>query len=179
MRRLSIFPFAAVFTLVLAFGQTQNPTGTPPATPKPNSSGVKPRVFVTPKSPEQEQAEKWAIVNQVLSRYTRARSQLEGMRAKYPNDVGEDEPHVLGRHYAEVEDNYQKSAVPIADDLIDDFADYRDNASSTSTLGLNTMVVNAQHLDLIMDGIQAEDRKWLRLHAKERVEPGIVIVVGK
>ena len=183
MRRLFILPFAAVLTLAVTFGQTQNPTVTQSATPKPKNSGVKPQVFVTPKSPEQEQAEKWAIVNQVLSRYSRARSWLDGMRAKYPdhvgNDVGEDEPHVLGRHYAEVEDNYQKSAIPIADDLIDDFADYQDNASSTSTLGLNTMVVNAQHLDLIMDGLQAEERKWLRLHAKERVEPGIVIVVGK
>ncbi len=88
-----IFPFV----LALTFGQTQNATSTQPAA-KPNNSGVKPRVIVVPKSPEQEQAEKWAIVNGVLSRYTRARSWLDGLRAKYRDDVGEDEAHVLGRH---------------------------------------------------------------------------------
>jgi hypothetical protein len=34
-------------------------------------------------------------------------------------------------------------------------------------------------LDLILDGLQAEDRKWLRHHAQDRVAPGVVIVVGK
>jgi hypothetical protein len=174
MRRFLIFPFAVILT----FGQTQTDANKQPAA-KPNNSGVKPRVFVALKGPEQEQAEKLAVVNGVLSRYRRTRILLDGLGAKYPNDLGEDEAHVLGRHYAAVEDHFQKSAIPIAEDLIDDFADYQDNASSTSTLGLNTMVVSAQHLDLILDGLQAEDRKWLRLHAKDRVEPGVVIVVGK
>jgi hypothetical protein len=174
MSRLFIFPLAAA----LLFGQTPSDANKQPAA-KPNNSGVKPRVIVVPKSPEQEQAEKLAVVNGVLSRYTRARTWLDGLRAKYPNDVGEDEPHVLGRHYADVEYNLRKSAIPIADALIDDFAYYQDNASSTSTLGLNTLVVEAQHLDLILDGLQAEDRKWMRNHAQDRVEPGVVIVIGK
>jgi hypothetical protein len=178
MRRLLIFPFAAV----VSFGQAQNPSSTQP-TPKPNNSGVKPHVIVVPKSPEQEQAEKWAIVNGVVNRYTRTRSWLDGLRAKYPskvgNDAGEDEAHVLGRHYAEVEESFEKSAIPIGDDLVDDFEDYQDSVPSTSTLALNTMFANAEHLDLILDGLQAEERKWLRTHAKERVEPSPVIVVGK
>jgi hypothetical protein len=178
MRRLFIFPLA----VALLFGQTPSDANKQPAA-KPNNSSVKPRVIVVTKSPEQEQAEKLAVVNGVLSRYTRARTWLDGLRAKYPNcvgnDVGEDEPHVLGRHYADVEYNLRKSAIPIADALIDDFAYYQDNASSTSTLGLNTLVVEAQHLDLILDGLQAEDRKWLRHHAQDRVAPGVVIVVGK
>jgi hypothetical protein len=174
MRPLLILPAA----IALMFAQPQNDaTKQPPA--KPNNSGVKLRVIVVPKSQEEEQSEKLTLVTSVLGRYTRIRAWLDGLLTKYPNGVGEDEAHVLGRHYAEVEDGYLKSAIPIGERLIDDFADYRDNPSNTSGLSLNTMVVDAQHLDLILDGLHTEDRKWLRNHTKDRIEPGTVIVVGK
>jgi hypothetical protein len=174
MRRFLIFPIAAALT----FAQTQNVRKQPVAA-KPNDSGVKPRVIVVPKSPEEEQFDKLALINAVLGRYQQTRAWLDGLKAKYPNEVGEDEAHIVGRHYAAVEDGYRKSAVPIGEGLIDDFADYHLNTSFTSTLSLQTMVVDAQHLDLILDGLHAEDRKWLRNQAKHRVEPGIVVVVGK
>ncbi len=144
---------------------------------KPNNSSVKPYVVVVPKSFEQEQAEKFALVDAVVSRYGREVARLDQLRAKYPNSVGEDEAHVLGRHYAELADTYQRSAIPIGERLREDFNDFREDPSVTNPFRLSAMVVDAQHLDLILDGLQGQDKKWLRSHAKDRIEPGVVIVV--
>jgi hypothetical protein len=172
MKRLSILLFAAS----LALAQTPKDTSTQPAA-KPNNSGIKPHVIVLPPNEQEEQARDFAMIQKSVERYTRALIWLDQLRAKYKDDSGEDENHVLGRHYAELADDYQKSAIPMGERLIEDFADFRDSPSPASILNLNTMMVDAQHLNLILDGLQAEDRKWLRNHAKDRVEPSVVIVV--
>jgi hypothetical protein len=172
MKRLSILLFAAG----LAFPQTSKDTSTQLAA-KPNNPGIKPHVIIVPPNEQEEQARDFAMIQKSVERYTRARILLDQQRARFKNDSGEDENHVLGRHYADLADNYQKSAIPMGERLIEDFADFRDSASPASILNLNTMIVDAQHLNLILDGLLAEDRKWFRNHAKDRVEPSVVVVV--
>jgi hypothetical protein len=172
MKRLSILLFAAS----LAFAQTPKDTSTQSAA-KPNNPGIKPHVIIVPPNEQEEQARDFAMIQKSIERYTRARIWLDQQRAKFKTDSREDENHILGRHYAELEDDYRKSAIPMGERLIEDFADFRDSASPTSILNLNTMIVDAQHLNLILDGLQAQDRKWLRNHAKDRVEPSVVVVV--
>jgi hypothetical protein len=165
-----------LFAAGLAFAQTPKDTSTQSAA-KPNNPGIKPHVIVVPPNEQEEQARDFAMIQKSIERYTRARIWLDQQRAKYKNDSGEDENHVLGRHYAELEDDYQKSAIPRGERLIEDFADFRDSASPASILNLNTMIVDAQHLNLILDGLQTADRKWFRNRSKDRVEPSVVVVL--
>jgi hypothetical protein len=172
MKHLSILLFAAS----LAFAQTPKDTSTQSAA-KPNNPGIKPHVIVVPPNEQEEQGRDFAMIQKSIERYTRARISLDQLKAKYKNDSGEDENHVLGRHYAALADDYRKSAIPMGERLIEDFADFRDSAPPASVLNLNTMIVDAQHLNLILDGLQAQDRKWFRNHAKDRGEPSVVVVV--
>jgi hypothetical protein len=172
MKHLSILLFAAS----LALAQTPKDISTRPAA-KPNNPGIKPHVIVVPPNEQEEQARDFSMIQESVERYRKTRIQLDQLRAKYKNDLGEDKNHVLSLHYAELEDDYQKSAIPMGERLIEDFADFRDSPSPASILNLNTMIVDAQHLNLILDGLQAEDRKWYRNHVKERVEPSVVVEV--
>ncbi len=151
--------------------QPQQPTG------KPNDRGVKLHALVVPKTKEEERAENLTAIVQSIDRYNRLRVWLDEMTAKYKNDVGEDENHILGRHYAEVRDAYEKSAIPLGDKLVEDFEDFGDIGPAQGSVAMGIMLVDSQHLDLILDGLRLEERKWLRNHAKDRVEPGVVVVV--
>jgi hypothetical protein len=172
-----------LFTAALALAQTTKNTSTQPAAkPKPKNSAVRPYVSVIPKTKEEERAENLAVIAQSVDRYKKTRMWLDEMTAKHQNGEGEDENHILGRHYAELMDEYEKSAIPIGERLIQDLQYFNDlqyfsnDTSLQSAFDLNTMIVNSQHLGLILAGLQAEDTKWLRNHAKDRIEPGIVIV---
>jgi hypothetical protein len=167
----------SVLLVLLAAVLSQAQTTQPAAKPKPKNTGVKPQVIVVPPTPEQERAASIALVEQSLDRYKRTRAWLDQMLSKYKDEPGEDENHILGRHYAGLAEEYDKAAIPIGERLIEDRNYFYDDASPQSALDLNTMIVDAQHLTFILAGLQNEERKWLRSHAKDRVEPGVVIVL--